>query len=99
MATFKELKAQMAALEEQAAAARAVEFEEVLADIRAKVADYGFTQRDIFGRRRGTRAASAGHVVPPKYLDPKTGATWSGRGRAPNWIKDVKNRDRYLIRD
>src|SRR5215469_4136225 len=99
MATFRELKAQMAALEEQAAAARVAEFEEVLADIRAKVAEYGFSERDIFGRRRGTRATPGAGVVPPKYRDPKTGATWSGRGRAPNWIKDVKNRDRYLIRE
>ncbi|WP_081723664.1 H-NS histone family protein [Paraburkholderia mimosarum] len=79
--------------------ARLAEFEEVLADIRAKVADYGFTERDIFGRRRGTRATPGGGVVPPKYRDPKTGATWSGRGRAPNWIKGAKNRDRYLIGD
>ncbi|CAB4048675.1 hypothetical protein LMG9964_02316 [Paraburkholderia phenoliruptrix] len=56
MATFKELKAQMAALEEQAAAARAAEYEEVLADIRAKVADYGFTERDIFGHQSASRA-------------------------------------------
>ncbi|MEM5314250.1 H-NS histone family protein [Paraburkholderia sp. JHI869] len=99
MATFRELKAQMAALEAQAAAARAAEFEEVLADIRAKVADYGFTEQDIFGRRRGARATSSVGVAPAKYRDPRSGATWSGRGRAPNWIKDAKNRDRYLIRD
>lgn len=99
MATYKELKAQMAALEEQAAMARAAEFDEVLADIRLKVAEYGFTARDIFGRARRARAASVGGVVPAKYRDPKTGVTWSGRGRAPRWIKDVKNRDRYLISD
>lgn len=99
MATYRELKAQMAALEEQAAAARAAEVEEVLADIRVKVADYGFTAQDIFGRARGTRAASAWSVGAARYRDPKTGATWSGRGRAPGWIKGVKNRDRYLIRD
>jgi DNA-binding protein H-NS len=80
MATFKELKAQMAALEEQAAAARAAEFEEVLADIRGKVTDYGFTERDIFGRQRGGRVTAARGVVPARYRDPKTGATWSGRG-------------------
>nr|WP_321968421.1 H-NS histone family protein [Burkholderia cepacia] len=34
-----------------------------------------------------------------KYRDPKTGATWSGRGRAPAWIKDAKNRDRFLIQE
>lgn len=95
MATYKELKAQMAELEAQAAAARAAEFEEVLADIREKVIAYGFTERDIFGRRRST--TQSGGVVPAKYLDPKTGATWSGRGRAPNWIKNAKNRERFLI--
>ncbi|WP_028209049.1 H-NS histone family protein [Paraburkholderia nodosa] len=97
MATFKELKAQMAALEEQAAAARAAEFEAVLADIRVKVVEYGLTERDIFGRRQGARAKTITGVLPPKYRDPKTGATWSGRGRAPNWIKNAKNRDRFLI--
>jgi DNA-binding protein H-NS len=30
-----------------------------------------------------------------KYLNPQTGQTWSGRGRAPLWIG--KNRDRFLI--
>lgn len=97
MATFKELKEQMAALEAQAAAARAAEFDEVLADIRAKVVDFGFTERDIFGRGRGGRATRSRGVVPAKYRDPKTGATWSGRGRAPDWIKNAKNRDRFLI--
>ncbi|MBR8256809.1 H-NS histone family protein [Burkholderia ambifaria] len=33
----------------------------------------------------------------PKYQNPKTGETWSGRGRAPLWIRDAKNRDRFLI--
>ncbi|MCP3728711.1 H-NS histone family protein [Paraburkholderia sp. CNPSo 3272] len=99
MATFKELKAQMAVLEEQAAAARAAEFEGVLADVRTKVTEYGFTERDIFGRGRGGRSPRPGGVAAPKYRDPKTGATWSGRGRAPNWIKDAKHRDSYLIRD
>jgi DNA-binding protein H-NS len=34
---------------------------------------------------------------PPKYRDPKTGASWSGRGPAPAWIKNVKNRSKFLI--
>ena len=24
--------------------------------------------------------------VAPKYRDPKTGATWSGRGKKPSWL-------------
>jgi DNA-binding protein H-NS len=81
MATFKELKAQTAALEEQAAA-RAAECEEVLADIRGRVADYGFAEQDIFGRRRGGRATSARGVVPARYRDPKTGGDLVSSGIA-----------------
>jgi hypothetical protein len=34
-------------------------------------------------------AATAGniHEVKPKYRDPKTGDTWSGRGRMATWLK------------
>ncbi|EUC18187.1 UNVERIFIED_ORG: DNA-binding protein H-NS [Burkholderia sp. CF145] len=35
--------------------------------------------------------------LPPKYRDPKTGATWSGHARPPAWIKDVKDRSKFLI--
>lgn len=34
---------------------------------------------------------------PPKYQHPETGATWSGMGHTPGWMKDVKDRDQYLI--
>ncbi|KQR76630.1 hypothetical protein ASG35_16515 [Burkholderia sp. Leaf177] len=35
----------------------------------------------------------------PKYLHPKTGATWTGHGRAPAWIAQVKDRTKFLIAD
>jgi DNA-binding protein H-NS len=97
VATYRELKAQLAELENQAAAVRQQEYDSVLADIRAKVVEFGYTERDIFGSHRG-RPRLSHRAVPAKYRDPATGATWSGRGRAPNWIKDAKNRDRFLIR-
>jgi DNA-binding protein H-NS len=34
---------------------------------------------------------------PAKYLNPKTGETWSGLARPPAWIADVKNRAKFLI--
>lgn len=53
------------------------------------------------GKKRGARgskkAAAGTATVPAKYMDPKTGATWSGRGRAPAWIANTKNRDRFLV--
>ncbi|WP_084162768.1 H-NS histone family protein [Paraburkholderia bannensis] len=99
MTTYKELKAQIAKLEEQAAVARQSEYAVVLAEVREKVAEFGFTERDIFGQGRRHRPGGVGRGTPvaAKYKDPKTGATWSGRGRAPAWIANAKNRDRFLI--
>jgi DNA-binding protein H-NS len=36
-------------------------------------------------------------TLPPKYRNPETGETWSGHARPPIWIKDVADRDVYLI--
>ncbi|MFP3560644.1 H-NS family nucleoid-associated regulatory protein, partial [Paraburkholderia sp. SIMBA_049] len=36
--------------------------------------------------------------LPPKYRDPVSGLTWSGQGRAPAWIANVKKREKLLIR-
>ena len=41
--------------------------------------------------RRGT-----GDKVAAKFHNPETGATWSGRGREPRWLKG-KNRDEFKI--
>jgi hypothetical protein len=41
------------------------------------------------GQRKGPQ--------PALYRDPKSGATWSGRGRAPAWLADVKDRTKFLI--
>ena len=34
---------------------------------------------------------------PALYLDPKSGATWSGRGRAPARLAGAKDRTKFLI--
>ncbi|NML34418.1 H-NS family nucleoid-associated regulatory protein [Paraburkholderia antibiotica] len=54
----------------------------------------------VTGRGRGrpagvTKAAKA--ATPAKYRDPKTGATWTGHGRAPGWIANVKDRTSFLV--
>ncbi|WP_082722059.1 MULTISPECIES: H-NS family nucleoid-associated regulatory protein [unclassified Burkholderia] len=95
MATYRELRAQADALMQQAENARQAELQAILDEVRARVAEYGLTPDQVFGRGpRKARAVQAS--LPPKYRDPKTGATWSGRGREPAWIKG-KRRDRFLI--
>jgi hypothetical protein len=47
------------------------------------------------------KAKAAGNYVrgpqPAMYKDKNSGATWSGRGRAPRWIAEAKDRSKFLI--
>ncbi|WP_082248898.1 H-NS family nucleoid-associated regulatory protein [Burkholderia pseudomallei] len=97
MATYTELKAQLEALQQEAEAVRIAELQAVIQQVRDVVQQYGLTPEDIFGRQRAPRGKAAKTPVPPKYRDPKTGATWSGRGREPSWIKGKKH-ERFLIK-
>ena len=53
------------------------------------------------GRPRGSNNKPAGaakkSVLPAKYRNPKTGETWSGWARPPEWIAKVKDRTKFLI--
>jgi DNA-binding protein H-NS len=42
-------------------------------------------------------AASVKGKLPPKYINHKTGETWSGHARPPAWIAKVKDRSKFLI--
>lgn len=80
---YKELLAQAAELERQIAAAREIEAAGALAKIKAKIAEFGFTVKDVFAEKKTRKLREASG---PKYRDPDTGATWSGMGREPLWI-------------
>lgn len=88
---LKQLLAARAALEAQIAQARTVESKAALAQIHAWIEDFGFTAQQVFPWK-----APATQKVAAKYLDEKTGATWTGRGKPPAWIQG-KNRDDFLI--
>jgi DNA-binding protein H-NS len=44
----------------------------------------------------GKARRRTGGTVAAKFRNPETGATWSGRGREPTWIKG-KNREEFKI--
>jgi DNA-binding protein H-NS len=97
MSQYAEIKAQIAKLEAQAEEARRTEVGNVIAEIRQKIVEYGLSAHDLGfaeAARRGRPPKKA--PLPPKYQDPKSGNTWSGRGKPPKWIVG-KNRDRFLI--
>ena len=96
MATYKELLKQQEALALQVEEARKREISDAVTQVRQMVSEFGLTERDVFPSGRKSGGTRTGRKVTPKYRDPATGQTWTGRGKAPKWI-DGKDRSKYLI--
>lgn len=90
MSSYKELLKQREALELQISNARRSEVANAIAEVRALIDEYALTAQEVFPSNRA-RSATSGTKVAPKYRDPATGQTWTGRGKAPKWIQ---NQDR-----
>ena len=97
MSTYQELLKQRDALSQQIEEARQREITDAVTRVRALVVEYQLSVQDVFstGRKARTKSVS-GTKVAPKYRDPATGQTWTGRGKAPKWI-DGKDRTKFLI--
>ena len=95
---------ELAALIEAAQAKRQEKMEgaktALLAEFRDKAAELGLSLKALMSspqpapERKPRR--SKGEKVAPKYRNPETGDTWTGRGREPGWIKG-KNRDDFAL--
>ena len=97
-ASYKDLLQQREALEKAIADARTREVSGAISQVRALAAEYGLTAQDIFPSGRAAKASGtkATVKVAPKYRDPATGQTWTGRGKAPKWIEG-KDRAAFAI--
>jgi len=111
----RKLEKEISRLQKQAAALEQKQRVPVITGLVRTMREYDITPDDIaaaFNRKsrpavkRVAKAApppppAARTPVPPKYKNPETGATWSGRGKPPRWISDAesegKNRDSFLI--
>lgn len=71
------------------------ERKEVIEKIQDLVRKYDLTADEVFSTKLSSTPAAV-RKVEPKYRDPITGATWTGRGITPKWIID-KNREDFLI--
>lgn len=107
--SYRELKLQLAELTKNLDAALAREHRQAIDTCMRLIAEYGLTAFELglvktqeipakkvpkSAKTFGVKKAKASK--PPKYVDPATGATWSGYGHTPKWI--VGNRDDYLIK-
>lgn len=97
MPSYKQLTAQLEKLHKEVAAAREKEVAETIAEIKEKIAEYDITPEELGFSSRQTGPVRR-KPLPPRYRNPKTGETWSGRGRAPGWLNG-KNRERFLIKE
>jgi DNA-binding protein H-NS len=98
MATYKELVQQRESLEKQIAEARHRETSDAVSQVHTLIAEFGLTQQDIFpsGKSAKSGAIKTGAKVAPKYRNPATQETWTGRGKAPKWIEG-QERAQFLI--
>ncbi|TGP40565.1 H-NS histone family protein [bacterium M00.F.Ca.ET.228.01.1.1] len=105
MPTLESLQAKIQKLQAQAEALAARKSNAIIEKIRSLMAEHGLTTADIDahggGKKRGpkpgAKATTKSSGSAAKYRNPKTGATWSGHGRAPGWIANVKDRSKFLV--
>jgi DNA-binding protein H-NS len=115
MPTLEVVQEKMKKLQAQADVLIAKKAQSAVDQIRKLMLEFGLTTQDIEERAKAKREIKAasnalpskklkaptslGSKVAPKYQDPKTGATWTGRGSAPAWIAKAKERTKFLIKD
>ncbi len=100
MSKLTALKKQIAALEAQAERIAKAEMSSAIAKIKDIMSEFNLTIEHLTQTVAGKRAAKktkAKKASVAKYVDPKTGKTWSGFGRAPGWIAGAKNRVAFLV--
>ena len=113
METYKAVMAQIHKLQQKAEQLRRTEIKGVVDRIREGMAHYGLTAEDlrlpgksVGGKSAGPKAAKkraktgnkrAAKPGAPKFRDPASGKTWTGRGKPPAWIVSATSRDAFLI--
>lgn len=99
MDPYEELLVKRDEIDAQITALRASRRPDVIAQIGRLMHEYEIGVEEITdwqGRQEEGGDRRRGRVAP-RYLDPKTGATWSGRGKRPRWMGS-RNPDEFLIR-
>ena len=95
---YEELQAKIADLQAQAEQVRREERQQAIDMAKTMISTYDITARDL-GLDKAPKIKSGpkpGQKLTPKYRDPLSGATWSGRGKTPRWINGA-DRSQYAI--
>ena len=84
--SLSELLAQKLALDRAIREARAADKAAAVARVRQLMSEHGLTVADLAAKATG-KSGRTGMKVAPKYRDPISGATWTGRGLKPKWLQ------------
>lgn len=90
MKTYSELMMQLDLLKKQIEIAREQEAQRIAQRVLELLAESGVDVREM------AKSPLRGRKVSPKYWNPRTGTTWSGRGRVPKWLVG-QDRCQFLI--
>lgn len=92
MSDLDDLLGQRAALDKQIADAVSAKKAEAREGVARLIANYGFTFADLYGK------AKTGKKVAVKFKHPDDGRTWTGRGKAPRWVEELRSAGREPVK-
>lgn len=96
MSSYKDLQAQIAELQKRAEEVRGQEMNAALAQVKDLMNQYGITVNDLQDKKATSKKAGKSGSPTVQYKDGDK--TWSGRGRAPGWLKN-KDREKYRVKE
>lgn len=107
-ATLKRIEAKIKSLTKRSDALNRKARQEAIATIVNQMHAYGVSLEDLKAAWRDSRTGASLARSPrryretaPKYQHPRTGETWSGRGRPPRWLVEAETegavRQSFLI--
>ncbi len=84
-AKVNELREQLAQQRNNERAQAINSAKELIKTFQLSAADLGFSVKKVPARKEAVNADRRA-TVAPKYRDPATGKTWTGRGKTPGWM-------------
>lgn len=94
--TVDELKKRQEEIDRKIREKQEAEKKAVIDQIVNVVNQYNIPVDELVEALGGLKIKRKGQPAVQKYQDPATGATWSGRGKEPVWIRG-KDRKKFLI--
>ncbi|NDP63251.1 H-NS histone family protein [Polaromonas sp.] len=102
---INDYEAKLNALRKEQEAERKGERTQAIAAVKELIKNHGLTGAELGFSGKGAGKQVSGdkrNVVAPKYQDPSSGKTWTGRGKSPAWlsaqIASGREKQEFLIK-